>query len=64
MVNMNPLMRFDGYYILSDALDEPNLQDTSFRLARWHRRIHALGLREPPPTHRAAPRRRLLVAYA
>jgi putative peptide zinc metalloprotease protein len=64
LVNMNPLMRFDGYYILSDALDEPNLQDTSFRIARWHMRMHALGLREPPPTHHTGPRRRLLVAYA
>ncbi|HEX8310800.1 MAG TPA: biotin/lipoyl-binding protein [Chthoniobacteraceae bacterium] len=26
MFNINPLMRFDGYYILSDLLDIPNLQ--------------------------------------
>ncbi|MCC6508240.1 MAG: hypothetical protein IT423_03980 [Pirellulaceae bacterium] len=26
LVNANPLMRFDGYYILSDWLDEPNLR--------------------------------------
>lgn len=26
LINANPLMRFDGYYILSDALDEPNLR--------------------------------------
>lgn len=57
-------MRVDGYCILSDALDEPNLHDAWFRLTRWHLRTHALGLREPPPTHHAGPRRRLLVAYA
>ena len=27
--NMNPLMRFDGYYILSDLLEIPNLQQRS-----------------------------------
>lgn len=26
LINANPLMRFDGYYILSDWLDEPNLR--------------------------------------
>jgi putative peptide zinc metalloprotease protein len=26
LINANPLMRFDGYYLLSDALDEPNLR--------------------------------------
>lgn len=57
-------MRVDGYCILSDALDEPNLHDTWFRLTRWHLRTHALGLREPPPTHHVGSRRRLLVTNA
>ncbi|MBA2625017.1 MAG: hypothetical protein H0U89_05380 [Acidimicrobiia bacterium] len=26
LVNLNPLMEFDGYYILSDLLDKPNLR--------------------------------------
>lgn len=26
IINMNPLMRFDGYYVLSDLLEIPNLQ--------------------------------------
>ena len=34
-VNLNPLMRFDGYYLLSDALDFPNLQSRSNELGRW-----------------------------
>jgi putative peptide zinc metalloprotease protein len=29
--NVNPLLRFDGYYILSDLLDSPNLQPRSQR---------------------------------
>ncbi len=38
-VNLNPLMRFDGYFLASDLVSMPNLQDRSFALARW-------GLRE------------------
>ena len=33
-INLNPFMRFDGYYLLSDALDYPNLQEASFDAAR------------------------------
>ena len=29
LFNINPLMRFDGYYILTDVLDMPNLQQRS-----------------------------------
>ncbi|MCH2211550.1 MAG: efflux RND transporter periplasmic adaptor subunit [Fuerstiella sp.] len=29
IINMNPLMRFDGYYLLSDFLEIPNLQQRS-----------------------------------
>lgn len=40
LINANPLMRFDGYYILSDCLDEPNLRSKSdqcwmFLAKRW-----------------------------
>lgn len=31
LFNVNPLMRFDGYYILTDLLDMPNLQQHSVR---------------------------------
>jgi putative peptide zinc metalloprotease protein len=33
LANLNPLMRFDGYYILSDILEIPNLRSTAQRLA-------------------------------
>lgn len=40
LINANPLMRFDGYYILSDILDESNLRGRAdgiaeARLYRW-----------------------------
>ncbi|MFA6018750.1 MAG: hypothetical protein WC722_00705 [Rhodospirillales bacterium] len=33
--NASPLMRFDGYYLLSDAFGIANLQGCGFALARW-----------------------------
>ncbi len=35
LVNLNPLMRFDGYYILSDMMGIENLQNRAFDAARW-----------------------------
>lgn len=40
-VNLNPLMKFDGYYLFSDIFDIPNLQDRGFELAR-NRMRHVL----------------------
>lgn len=38
IVNLNPFMRFDGYYILADLLGIENLQPRSFRHMRWRLR--------------------------
>ncbi len=48
-VNLNPLMRFDGYYLLSDALDVENLQERGFALARWRMRELLFGFGDAPP---------------
>jgi putative peptide zinc metalloprotease protein len=64
LLNANPFMRFDGYYILSDWLDQPNLQDTSFQLARWHMRRLFLGIEAPIPVQVGRTRRRFLIAFA
>ncbi|MCG6122855.1 MAG: HlyD family efflux transporter periplasmic adaptor subunit [Microvirga sp.] len=63
-VNLNPFMRFDGYFLFSDAIDTPNLQDRAFRLARWRLREALFGFGEPPPEVFPRSRARLLVAYA
>jgi putative peptide zinc metalloprotease protein len=34
LFNLNPLLRFDGYYILSDLLDMPNLHGRSAKFAK------------------------------
>lgn len=48
-VNLNPLMRFDGYYLLSDYWRVPNLEPRSQALARWWLREKLFGLDEEPP---------------
>ncbi len=49
LVNLNPLMRFDGYYIFSDWLNLPNLQDRSFAMGRWWMRRTLWGWKMPQP---------------
>ena len=48
-INASPFMRFDGYFLLSDALDLPNLHARSSAFARSFLRRHILGWREPDP---------------
>jgi putative peptide zinc metalloprotease protein len=63
-INLNPFMRFDGYYLLSDALDIPNMQDRSFALARWRLRENLFGFGIDAPEHLPKKREQFLVAYA
>jgi putative peptide zinc metalloprotease protein len=64
LVNASPFMRFDGYYLLSDAIGVPNLAPRAFALARWWLRELLFALDEPPPEPVAAPLRRALIGYA
>jgi putative peptide zinc metalloprotease protein len=63
-VNLNPFMRFDGYFLLSDLIDAPNLQDRAFRYARWRLREALFGFGEPAPEPLPRGRARLFVGYA
>ncbi len=63
-INASPFMRFDGYFILMDALDMPNLHGRSFALARWQLREWLFGLGDEAPEPFAPPQRRALVAFA
>jgi putative peptide zinc metalloprotease protein len=49
LINLNPLMRFDGYYILSDLTGYENLQSRSCRFAVHTIRKFLLGLQENVP---------------
>ena len=64
LLNMSPFMRFDGYFVLSDFLETPNLHLRAFALARWWLREVMLGLGEPAPELLPPGRRRFLIAFA
>ncbi|HKQ36213.1 MAG TPA: HlyD family efflux transporter periplasmic adaptor subunit [Nitrospiraceae bacterium] len=63
-INLSPFMRFDGYYVLSDWLGIPNLQDRAFAFGRWQLRRLLFGLDRPMPESVAAVQRRFLVYFA
>ncbi len=44
--NINPLMRFDGYYLLSDWLDIPNLYGKGQNFVQWFFRRWILGMKK------------------
>lgn len=64
LVNLNPFMRFDGYYFLSDAVGVNNLQPRAFALARWALRETLFDLRVPAPEPLSKGMRRFLITYA
>lgn len=49
LVNLNPLMRFDGYYMLSDYLGLDNLQHRALHFARYQLRRALFDLADDPP---------------
>src|SRR5262249_49690170 len=62
--NGNPLMRFDGYYVLADWIEIPNLRD---RCNRYLSRLvmdKCLGIEVQPEPYMALGRRILFVFYA
>lgn len=62
-VNLNPFMRFDGYYLLSEWSGVENLQARAFAVGRWRLREVLFAFGEPCPERRL-PRPSLLAAYA
>jgi len=63
-VNLNPFMRFDGYYILSDALGVENLQERGFTFARWQMREILFKPKLPPPEVVTLNLQRFLIVHA
>lgn len=64
LVNLSPFMRFDGYFLVMDALDLPNLHARAFSQARWWMRESLFGLGEDPPEPFSRGTRLCLVAFA
>ena len=63
-INASPFMRFDGYFLLADWLEMPNLHHRAFALARWDLRERLFGLGEPVPEHFTRRRHAGLIAFA
>ncbi len=63
LFNLNPLMRFDGYYILSDFLELPNLSTNAARWLSYIRQRYWLGATVAQPTWPEG-RVRWVAAYA
>jgi putative peptide zinc metalloprotease protein len=62
-INLSPFMRFDGYFMLADALGVTNLQPRGFALARWKLRDWLFGLNEPSRDIIHGPLRSIVIAY-
>ncbi len=63
-LNASPFMRFDGYFILSDWLDFPNLHERSGALARTWLRRKLLGFNDEWPEPFPARQRTALITFA
>ena len=64
MINLNPFMRFDGYFALSDWLQAPNLQPRAFALGRWKLRELLFGFNHSRPEQISSHRTSLFIGYA
>ncbi|MBV7576754.1 biotin/lipoyl-binding protein [Pseudomonas sp. PDM32] len=65
VVNLNPFMRFDGYFLLSDFWQVDNLQGRAFALCRWRLRefLFGYGATAPEPWSPTMQRRLLIWGY-
>jgi len=63
-INASPFMRFDGYFLLSDWLNMPNLHERSFALGRWWMREKLFGWGDPVPEQFPPRRHNFLIAFA
>jgi len=62
--NANPLMRFDGYYVLADWIEIPNLRERSNRYLSQTVQKQCLGIEVPPEPYMALWRKSLFIFYA
>lgn len=46
--NANPLLRYDGYYILADLIQIPNLRQRANQYLTWLMETRLFGVRQPP----------------
>jgi putative peptide zinc metalloprotease protein len=64
LFNGNPLLRYDGYYVLADWLEIPNLRERSNTFLKQAVMRHCLGMEVPPERPMALGRKCFFVFYA
>jgi putative peptide zinc metalloprotease protein len=64
LFNANPLLRYDGYYVMSDYLEIPNLRVKSTQFFGYVFQEKVLGLEVPVQSYMPKARRTLFVVYA
>jgi len=64
LINLNPFMRFDGYYLFSEVIGMENLQARAFALGKWRLREWLFKLNEPAPETFSTYKRAALITYA
>ncbi len=64
LINLNPLMRFDGYFLLSDWLGISNLQARANAMGRWRLRKLLFGFGSQPPESLPPTKHAAVIAYA
>ncbi len=62
--NANPLMRYDGYYVLADWLEIPNLREKANRYLKNLVLDKCLGVEVPPEEYMQLGRKILFISYA
>ncbi|MBX6315142.1 MAG: HlyD family efflux transporter periplasmic adaptor subunit [Isosphaeraceae bacterium] len=64
LFNANPLLRYDGYYVMADWLEIPNLRLKSTQFFAYAFQEKVLGLEVPVQSYMPRSRRFLFVTYA
>jgi putative peptide zinc metalloprotease protein len=64
LFNANPLLRYDGYYILSDLVEIPNLRQKATTILQRKAGLWFLGLEETPDPFLPQRRQLLFAVYA
>jgi len=63
LFNANPLMRFDGYYMLSDLLEVPNLMQRSTQMLKHLAQKYLYQVRNTTPPGSSRAEQTILVVY-
>jgi putative peptide zinc metalloprotease protein len=63
VINGNPLLRYDAYYILCDLLEMPNMAQRGQKLLQYLWNKHVFGLPDQEPPNETPSERRWLVGY-